>query len=74
MPKRFLELTSETIVIAKKPITSGRLKTVSQLKVLTGVNKSSSSTDSRIDTGIESLSGNILPRTCSNIRSVPSRS
>jgi hypothetical protein len=41
-PNRFLELISEITAIAKKPMTSGRLKTDSQLTLFAGVNKSSS--------------------------------
>ena len=67
-PKRFLELMNEMITIAKKPITSGRLKTDSQLTLLIGVSKSSSSAESRIDAEIDVSSGNTLTRTISNKR------
>ena len=60
--------------MAKKPITSGRLRIDNQLLVFTGVNRSSSSTESRIETDAELSSGNILARTSSYSRSVPKRS
>ena len=46
----------------------------SQLFVFTGVNKSSSSRDSRMDAGAELLSGKTLARIVSTKRSVPKRS
>ena len=58
----------------KKPSTSGRFTTENQLFVLTGVNKSSSSTESRIDPEETLLSGKTLLRTNSINRSVPKRS
>ena len=61
-------------VMAMKPRTSGRLNIESQLPVLTGVNKSSSSTESRIETVDELFSGKTLARTNSTRRSVPRRS
>ena len=73
-PKRFLELSIEIAAIAIKPITSGRLKTESQLIVLTGVSKSSSSSDSKIGAELDVSSGKILALTSSYKRSVPSRS
>ena len=61
-------------VIAMKPRTSGRLKIDNQLPVLTGVNKSSSSTESRIEIEVVLFSGKTLARTNSTKRSVPKRS
>ena len=73
-PKRLRELANEITAKAKKPRTSGRLKIDSQLFVFTGVNRSSSSTDSRTETAAEELSGKTLVRIDSTKRSVPKRS
>jgi hypothetical protein len=72
-PKRFLELIIEIIARVKKPKTSGRFKSDNQLRVFTGVNKSSSSSESRIDLVEELSSGNTLLRTSSTRRSAPNR-
>ena len=61
------------IAIEIKPRTSGRLNMDNQFFVSTGVSKSSSSTESRIDVDTEVFSGKTLPRTNSTKRSVPKR-
>ena len=73
-PKRFLEFTREIIAIARNPITSGRLNTENHLIDFTGVNKSSSSTESRMETVAEVLSGKTVARIDSTNRSIPKRS
>ena len=70
--ERLRELMMVIAAKARKPKTSGRLNTDNQLFVFTGVSKSSSSFESKMDDVETVLSGNIFSRIASTTRSDPS--